>query len=120
MQDDNSTDSHAKRSHDDSTESAGDEKKYWLDDLRNVRKIYRALWIVCALLVTADLLYEKHIELVDFTANLFRWRIELPIERVVGFFGFYGFYGFVSCVFLVLAAKQLRKIVGRGEDYYDR
>ncbi len=103
MQDDNNTDSHAKRSHDAVTEPATGEKKYWLDDPRNVRKLYRGLWIVCGLLVTADLLYAKH--------------IEFPIERLVGFFGF---YGFVSCVFLVLAAKQLRKIVGRGEDYYDR
>ena len=103
MQDNKSTDSHAKRSHDAATESARGEKKYWLDDLRNVRKIYGGLWIVCILLVTTDLLYEKHIEFL--------------IERVVGFFGF---YGFVACVLLVLAAKQLRKIVGRGEDYYDR
>ena len=103
MQDDDSTDSHAKRSHDTATEYARGEKKYWLDDPRNVRTIYVGLWIVCGLLVTADLLYEKH--------------IEFPIERVWGFFGF---YGFVSCVLLVLAAKQLRKIVGRSEDYYDR
>ena len=103
MQDDNSTDSHAKRSDAGPTESARGEKKYWLDDLRNVRKIYWGLWIVCFLLVTADLFYEKH--------------IEFSIESFPGFFGF---YGFVSCVVLVLAAKQLRKIVGRGEDYYDR
>ena len=34
--------------------------------------------------------------------------------------GFYGFYGFVSCVGLVLLAKQIRKILGRKENYYDR
>ncbi len=103
MRDDNSTDSHATRSHEAATESVGGEKKYWLDDMRNVRKIYWGLWIFCGLLVMADPFYEKH--------------IEYPIER---FWGFFGFYGFVSCVLLVLAAKQLRKIVGRGEDYYDR
>ena len=103
MQDDNNTDSHAEHSHDTVTELARGEKKYWLDEPRNVGKLYRGLWIICALLVSVDLLYTKH--------------IEFPIERLVGFFGF---YGFVSCVFLVLAAKQLRKIVGRGEDYYDR
>ena len=79
------------------------ERKYWLDDPCNVRKLYRGLWIVCLFAVTADLFYEKHIEFL--------------IERL---FGFFGFYGFVSCVFLVLAAKELRKIVGRDEDYYDR
>ena len=33
--------------------------------------------------------------------------------------GFHGFFGFLGCVFLVLAAKQLRKILMRGEDFYD-
>jgi hypothetical protein len=37
-----------------------------------------------------------------------------------GLFGFYGVYGFVACVSLVLAAKVLRKLVMRPEDYYDR
>ena len=35
-------------------------------------------------------------------------------------FGFYGIFGFVACVGLVLAAKVLRRIVMRPEDYYDR
>ena len=33
--------------------------------------------------------------------------------------GFELVYGFVSCVVLVLAAKQLRRLVKRDEDYYD-
>ena len=33
---------------------------------------------------------------------------------------FYGFYGFIGCVFLVLAAAQLRKVLMRDEDYYER
>ena len=103
MEDDNDIDSRAKRSHDHAPESARGERKYWLDDPGNVRKIYGGLWIVCGLLVSADFFYDKH--------------TEFPIEHFVGFFGF---YGFVSCVLLVLSAKQLRKIVGRGEDYYDR
>ncbi len=103
MQDDNNTDSHSQRPHDGAPNTASGEKKYWLDDFQNVRKLYYGLWIVCGLLVTADFFYEKH--------------VEFPIE---GFIGFFGFYGFVSCVLLVLAAKQLRKIVGRDDDYYDR
>ena len=35
------------------------------------------------------------------------------------YFGFYGIYGFVCCVFLVLAAKELRKLLMRDEDYYE-
>lgn len=33
--------------------------------------------------------------------------------------GFHAIYGFAGCVFLVLAAIVLRKIVMRPEDYYD-
>lgn len=83
--------------------AATDEKSYWLDQPGNVRKIYWGLWVVSFLLVAADLLYEKH--------------PHFPME---GWFGFFGFYGFVSCVSLVLAAKVLRKIMMRPEDYYDK
>jgi hypothetical protein len=34
-------------------------------------------------------------------------------------FGFYALFGFIACVSLVLAAKVLRKVVKRDEDYYD-
>jgi hypothetical protein len=29
-------------------------------------------------------------------------------------------YGFAACVVLVLLAKQLRKLLKRSEDFYDR
>lgn len=80
-----------------------DEKKYWLDDSRNVDKIFWALVSVCALLTVADLFYHKH--------GHFSW------EQWIGF---YGFYGFIACVGLVVLAKQLRKFLKRDEDYYDR
>jgi len=80
-----------------------DGKRYWLDERRNVDKIWYVLIGVCALLFLADALYHKH--------------VELEIEN---WFGFYGIYGFVGCVFLVLAAKAMRKVVMRGEDYYDK
>jgi len=78
------------------------EKKYWLDDPRNVKKIYYGVFIVCGLSASADLFYDKHVH--------FFW------EK---WFNFYGFYGFVCCFLLVLAAKELRKVVMRDEDYYD-
>ncbi len=75
--------------------------RYWLDDRRNVRKLLFALYAACALLFAADLLYHKHAE-IGFD----------------GWFGFYGVWGFVACVVLVLAAKELRKLVSRPPDYY--
>ena len=35
-------------------------------------------------------------------------------------FGFHAVYGFVACVVLVLAAKQLRRVLMRDENYYER
>jgi hypothetical protein len=35
-------------------------------------------------------------------------------------YGFYGIFGFVACVALVLIAKQLRRMLMRPENYYDR
>ena len=81
----------------------GNGKKYWLDEPRNVAKIYRALWIVCGALAAAEFFYLK---LTHFDFE--------------GFPGFFGIFGFVVCVGLVLGAKELRKILMRDEDYYDR
>jgi hypothetical protein len=55
-----------------------------------------------ALLVAADLVVHRHAE-----------------TAFDGWFGYYALYGFVACVALVLAAKVLRRIVMRREDYYD-
>ncbi len=79
------------------------EKTYWLDKPRNVTRIYWGIWIVCALLASADFFYDKH-----------------AVFGIEEFPAFYGLYGFIVCFGLVLGAKELRKIIKRGEDYYDR
>jgi hypothetical protein len=80
-----------------------DEKRYWLDDPANVRKVYVALWLFGIAWLVPDLFLEKH-EDVSFAATL----------------SFYAVYGFVACVALVLTAKALRRVLMRPEDYYDR
>ena len=85
------------------TDSSPDKKTYWLDSSKNVAKVFWGVVAVCVLLFAADAFYHKH--------------VELEAESV---FGFYGIYGFVACVALVLAAKGLRKLLMRNEDYYDR
>jgi hypothetical protein len=80
-----------------------DEKKYWLDDPRNVDRLVYRFYAICAVLIAIDVFVPKH--------------GPFGLEHV---FGFYGFYGFVACVTLVLVAKQLRRVVMRPEDYYDR
>ncbi len=80
-----------------------DHKQYWLDRSENVTRLYRGLWLLGIALVVIDLFLHKH-EDFGFAA----W------------FGFYAAYGFVACVALVLAAKKLRTLLMRSEDFYDR
>ena len=42
--------------------------------------------------------------------------VHYPFEK---WFGFYAFYGYFLSVGLVLAARELRKLLSRDEDYYD-
>jgi hypothetical protein len=86
-----------------STTRPGAERAYWLDEPRNVDRIVWSLFGICALVFLADGFVHKH--------------GPFAIEHL---FGFYGSYGFVACVGLVLAAKALRIVLMRPEDYYDR
>jgi hypothetical protein len=78
-------------------------KRYWLDSVANVTKLYRGVWAVGIGLLLLDLVLHRHAE-IGFDA----------------LFGFYCFYGFVACVALVLTAKALRRVLMRPEDYYER
>ena len=79
------------------------EKTYWLDDPRNVDRLVHGFYVVCGLLLAIDVFVPKH--------------GPFAIEHV---YGFYGLFGFFACVALVLIAKQLRRVLMRPEDYYDR
>jgi hypothetical protein len=87
------------------TPAAGAHKTqaYWLDHPANVEWIVRAVYLICAALVVADIFVPKH--------------GPFAVEHV---FGFYAWYGFFACVGLVLAAKALRRVLMRPENYYDR
>ena len=78
-------------------------KNYWLDDRKNVNKVLWTLAAICAGLMIADFFYHKHV-----------------VYEFENWFGFYGFFGFFLPVVFVLSARQLRKILMRDEDYYDR
>jgi hypothetical protein len=79
------------------------EKRYWLDDRRNVRKVYVGLWIVSLVLLGIDLVYTK--------------KVEFAVEGLFGFVAFFGFVGFAGLVF---GGRLLRTLVKRDEDYYER
>ena len=80
---------------------AGTERRYWLDDENNVGKLVWALAAACAVLLIADLFYEKH---GHFAYE--EW------------FGFAAFFGFLAYTLIVTLGKGLRRLVRRDEDYY--
>jgi hypothetical protein len=60
-----------------------------------------ALYAVCAALIVAELVIDRETEF-----------------NVEGWFGFYAVFGFAAYCGIVNAAKVLRRIVRRPEDYY--
>lgn len=77
--------------------------QHWLERPKTVDAIVKGVYAISALLFLIDVFVPKH--------------GPFAIEH---FFGFYAIYGFVGCVFLVIAAKGMRKLLMRSEDYYDR
>lgn len=75
----------------------------WADRPGIRQAIRYILYAICAVLVLTDFLVHRH--------------IEVPVEKVPAF---YALYGFAALVTVVLLAKGLRRLVGRGEDYYDK
>jgi len=79
------------------------ERKHFFDRPRNVRRLLRVFYALCAVLLAADFVYHRH--------------VYHAFESVPGF---YALFGLAACVVLVLAAKEMRKVLMRGEEYYDR
>lgn len=77
-------------------------KIYWLDKPGTLRLIIATLIISCIALFAVDFFYHKH--------------GHFEFEQ---WYGFYAWYGFLSYCLIVLSAKQLRKLIGRKEDYYE-
>lgn len=83
-------------------------KRHLFDDTRNVKRIIRLLFACCAVLLAFDFLLHRHPSFQEGVLHAEAW------------YGFYPVYGFVACVLLVLAARQMRRLLMRGEDYYER
>lgn len=80
-----------------------EEKTHIFDNPKNVKRVLHALYVICIGLFASDFIYHRH--------SVHPWE---------GVWGFYAIYGFVACVLLVLIAKELRKLVMRKEDYYEK
>lgn len=79
------------------------EKKRFLDRQENVDRLLWGTTIIGGLLLLVDFVYHRH--------------IYHPWEHLPAF---YGIFGAVSIIVLVQAAKGLRRLVMRGEDFYEK
>jgi len=80
-----------------------EEKSRYFDKPENVKRVLRKFYVICGGLVLADFVIHRHV--------FHNWE---------SLWGFYAVFGFVACVILVLVAKQMRKLIMRNEDYYDK
>lgn len=78
-------------------------KQYIFDNPKNVSRLLNGFYIICATLFVTDFIVHRH--------TTHSWE-EFP--------GFYALYGFIACVLLVVVAKEIRKVLMRKEDYYDK
>lgn len=78
------------------------EKKYFFDDPKNIKKILHIFYGICVVLFLLDFVIHRHV--------MHSWE---------NLWGFYPLYGFVGCVVLVLVATWMRTFLIRPEDYYD-
>jgi hypothetical protein len=76
-------------------------KLLWLDDMGNIAFVVKLLAGFCGLLFIGDLVYHRH--------------GHFSLEAI---WGFYGIFGFLAFAFIVIAAKNLRRLIGRPETYY--
>ena len=76
------------------------EKKHIFDNLQNVKRILYIFFTIAAGLLLTDFFFHRH--------------VSVEIEK---FFGFYAFFGLIGSVFLVLSAKELRKIIKKTKHY---
>lgn len=79
------------------------ERRYRLDEPRNVTRIVYGLYAVCLVLLVVELVIHRKAE---FESEAESW------------FGFYAVLGFVAYTAIVYTAKALRRLVRRSEDYY--
>lgn len=82
--------------------SANSDDKGMFDSPESRGWVRKVLYALCAITLGADFVVKRY--------------VDHPWEALPGF---YALYGFVACVILVLVAKEMRKLLMRGEDYYD-
>ena len=80
-----------------------EESEHIWDNPQNVSLLFKIFYVCCVILVLLDFVIHRH--------NVHSW------ENLIAF---YPIYGFVGIWILVLIAKQMRRVLMRPEDYYER
>ncbi len=75
--------------------------EHWLDNPRNVKKLWRSFIAVLALTVIAGFFVDLH-----------------PHFEIEGWLGFYAGYGFLTCLLMILGAKALGLLLKRPDTHY--
>lgn len=78
------------------------QEPHWLDDPRNVKRLWRGFLVVLALTVAAEWLIHLH-----------------PHFGVDSLFGFNAGFGFIACAAMIVVAKALALLLKRPDSYYD-
>lgn len=81
------------------------EPEGWMDRPDVLRRLFAVFYVICGLLVVAEFVLGRA------TEHPHPWE-DLP--------AFYALYGFASFWLLVLVASEMRKLLIRPEDYYER
>jgi hypothetical protein len=76
---------------------------HWLDEPRNVKRLWRGFLVVLALTVMAEWLVHLH-----------------PHFAVESLFGFHAAFGFIACAAMIVVAKALALLLKRPDTYYDK
>ena len=76
---------------------------HWLDEPRNVKRLWRGFLVVLALTVLAELLVHLH-----------------PHFEIESVFGFSAWFGFMACAAMIVVAKALALVLKRPDNYYGK
>jgi hypothetical protein len=79
------------------------ETPHWLDQPRNVKRLWRGFLVVLALTVLAQLLVHVH-----------------PHFEIESVFGFSAWFGFGACAAMIVVAKALALVLKRPDTYYGK
>ena len=80
-----------------------DENPHWLDQPRNIKRLWRGFLLVLVFTVLAEFVVSMH--------------PHFPIESI---FGFNAGYGFLLCALMIVVAKGLALVLKRPDTYYGK